>query len=59
MTAKHEKMNQRFVGTMKLQGYQNHNNANVLSLPSRFISLEEALEIVKTFINTEFEEEDI
>ena len=36
-----------------------HNNANVLSLPSRFISLEEALEIVKTFINTEFEAEDI
>ena len=32
-----------------------HNNANVLSIPSRFISLEEALEIVKTFINTEFE----
>ncbi|NEV92979.1 ribose 5-phosphate isomerase B [Psychroflexus sp. YR1-1] len=32
-----------------------HNNANVLSLPSRFISLEEALEFVKVFLHTSFE----
>ncbi|MGB5361571.1 ribose 5-phosphate isomerase B [Eudoraea sp.] len=32
-----------------------HNNANILSLPARFISLNQALDMVKTFINTEFE----
>lgn len=32
-----------------------HNDANILSLPARFISLSQALEMVKTFINTEFE----
>ena len=33
-----------------------HNNANVLSLPARFISIEEALEIVNVFLETNFEE---
>jgi ribose 5-phosphate isomerase B len=32
-----------------------HNNANVLAIPARFISLEEAQEIIKTFLETEFE----
>lgn len=32
-----------------------HNNANILSLPARFISLPQALEMVITFLNTEFE----
>jgi ribose 5-phosphate isomerase B len=32
-----------------------HNNANVCSLPARFISEEEAMNIVDTFVNTEFE----
>jgi len=32
-----------------------HNNANILSLPARFISVEEAKEIVDTFLSTEFE----
>ena len=32
-----------------------HNNANILSLPARFISLGEAKEIVKHFLSTEFE----
>ncbi|WP_372945955.1 ribose 5-phosphate isomerase B [Muriicola sp.] len=32
-----------------------HNDANILSLPARFISLPQALEMVKTFINTPFE----
>jgi ribose 5-phosphate isomerase B len=32
-----------------------HNNANILSLPARFISLPQALEMVRTFLNTKFE----
>lgn len=32
-----------------------HNDANVLALPGRFISHDEALEIVKAFIDTPFE----
>ena len=32
-----------------------HNDANVLSIPSRFINYNEAIEIVDAFINTEFE----
>ena len=33
-----------------------HNDANVLSLPARFISTKEALEIVQVFLETDFEE---
>ena len=32
-----------------------HNNANILSIPSRFVSLKEAKEMVKIFLNTDFE----
>ncbi|MFV0238058.1 MAG: ribose 5-phosphate isomerase B [Flavobacteriales bacterium] len=32
-----------------------HNNANIISIPARFIDLETTLEIVKVFISTEFE----
>lgn len=32
-----------------------HNDANVLVMPGRFIKNEEAVEIVKTFLDTEFE----
>ncbi len=32
-----------------------HNDANIVCIPARFISLEEAKEIVTTFISTEFE----
>jgi len=34
---------------------RSHNNANILSLPARFLNKEEAIEIVETFLNTEFE----
>jgi len=32
-----------------------HNDANVLSIPARFVSQEEALEFVKVFLDTSFE----
>ena len=32
-----------------------HNNANIVCIPARFISKEEALQIVKAFIKIEFE----
>lgn len=32
-----------------------HNNANVLSIPARFISLQQALDFVDIFLTTEFE----
>ena len=32
-----------------------HNNANIICIPARFISKEEALQIIKSFIDTEFE----
>jgi ribose 5-phosphate isomerase B len=32
-----------------------HNNANVICLPARFISKEDALKFVKTFLSTDFE----
>lgn len=32
-----------------------HNNANIISIPARFVSEELALKMVETFISTEFE----
>lgn len=32
-----------------------HNNANILALPARFIAVSDGIEMVKTFLNTEFE----
>ena len=32
-----------------------HNNANILSIPARFVSEHQALDMVKTFLNTSFE----
>ncbi len=32
-----------------------HNNANVVSIPARFTSIPQAVEIVATFLDTEFE----
>jgi ribose 5-phosphate isomerase B len=32
-----------------------HNNANILSMPARFISKEEAVAILEVYLNAEFE----
>lgn len=32
-----------------------HNNANIVCIPARFVTINEAKEIVKTFLNTSFE----
>ncbi len=32
-----------------------HNNANIICIPARFTSLPQAIEMVKTFLNTKFE----
>jgi ribose 5-phosphate isomerase B len=32
-----------------------HNNANVVSIPARFTSIQQAIEIVDTFLTTDFE----
>ncbi|MFT7251882.1 MAG: ribose 5-phosphate isomerase B [Flavobacterium sp.] len=32
-----------------------HNDANIISIPARFISIAQAVEMVETFLNTEFE----
>ena len=34
---------------------RSHNDANVISIPARYVSLEVAKEIVSVFLNTEFE----
>jgi ribose 5-phosphate isomerase B len=32
-----------------------HNNANLISIPARFTSIPQAVEMVEIFLNTEFE----
>jgi ribose 5-phosphate isomerase B len=32
-----------------------HNDANIVSIPARYVTLDKAMEIVGTFIETEFE----
>ncbi len=34
---------------------RSHNNANIVCIPARFISIDEAKKIVQTFLSTEFE----
>ena len=57
MTAnKHQKVRAALCWNKELVALgREHNDANVLSLPSRFIALPQALEMVKTFLNTSFE----
>ena len=38
-----------------VQLIRGHNNANVLCIPARFTAIHQAVEMVETFLNTEFE----
>lgn len=57
MTAnKHQGVRCALCWTKEIAGLaREHNNANVLSIPARFTSIEQAVEMVHTFLTTEFE----
>ncbi|WP_422861832.1 RpiB/LacA/LacB family sugar-phosphate isomerase [Flagellimonas sp. W118] len=55
-TNKHQKVRSALCWTKEITALaREHNDANILSLPARFIALPQALEMVETFLNTEFE----
>lgn len=57
MTAnKHQNVRSALCWTKEITALaRQHNDANVLSIPARFTSLSLAIEIVDTFLNTDFE----
>lgn len=57
MTAnKHQQIRAALCWTNELASLaRQHNNANILSIPARFVSLESCLEMVETFLTTDFE----
>ena len=57
MTAnKHQKVRAALCWTSEITALaRQHNNANILGIPARFTSIPQALEMVETFLNTEFE----
>ena len=57
MTAnKHQNVRSALCWTKEITALaRQHNDANVLSIPARFTSLPLAIEIVDTFLNTDFE----
>ncbi|RFN59199.1 ribose 5-phosphate isomerase B [Marixanthomonas ophiurae] len=57
MTAnKHQKVRSALCWTKEITALaREHNDANILSIPARFTSEPQALEMVKTFISTKFE----
>ena len=57
MTAnKHQKVRSALCWTKEITALaRQHNDANVLSIPARFTSEPQALEMVKTFLSTPFE----
>ena len=53
---KHQKVRAALCWTKEIVALARaHNDANIISLPARFISLPQALEMVQTFLNTDFE----
>jgi ribose 5-phosphate isomerase B len=57
MTAnKHQNVRSALCWTKEITALaREHNNANVLSIPARFTSEPQAIDMVKTFLNTSFE----
>lgn len=57
MTAnKHQKVRSALCWTKEIAALaRSHNDANILSIPARFTSEAQAIEMVKTFISTSFE----
>lgn len=57
MTAnKHQKVRSALCWTKEIAALaRQHNDANILSIPARYTSQVQAVEMVKTFIETEFE----
>ncbi|PVW15174.1 ribose 5-phosphate isomerase B [Marixanthomonas spongiae] len=57
MTAnKHQKVRSALCWTKEITALaREHNDANILSIPARFTSEPQALEMVKTFLSTKFE----
>lgn len=57
MTAnKHQKVRAALCWTKEIVALaREHNNANILSLPARYISIPQALAMVETYISTDFE----
>ena len=53
---KHQGIRAALCWTKEIAGLARlHNNANVVSIPARYTSIQQAIEIVDTFISTDFE----
>lgn len=57
MTAnKHQKVRSALCWSKEIAELaRRHNNANILSIPARFTSIQQAIDMVKIFLNTDFE----
>ena len=57
MTAnKHQKIRAALCWTKEISALaRQHNDANIISIPARFTSIQQAIEMVDTFLNTPFE----
>ena len=57
MTAnKHQDVRAALCWTKEIAGLaRQHNDANIISIPARYTSIEQAVEMVDTFLNTKFE----
>ena len=53
---KHEKVRAALCWMKEIAALaRQHNNANIISIPARYTSIPQAVEMVDTFLNTEFE----
>ena len=53
---KHQGIRSALCWTKEIAGLaRQHNDANIISIPARFTSIQQAVEMVDTFLNTQFE----